>query len=108
MTPEALARIHIDQLLQAAGWHVHDLKQANIHATTGVAIREFPLNPGHCVGKVSRLPIGVPSIDEQSCIVAEVDRQLSILRGVEAEVNVSLQRVHTLRGAVLAKSFVTV
>lgn len=47
MTPEALARICIDQLLQAAGWQVHDLKQANIHATTGVAIREFPLNPGH-------------------------------------------------------------
>jgi len=47
MTPEALARIHIDQLLHAAGWQVHDLKQANIHAITGVAIREFPLNPGH-------------------------------------------------------------
>ena len=47
MTPEALARIQIDQLLQAAGWQVHDLKLANIHATTGVAIREFPLNPGH-------------------------------------------------------------
>ena len=29
MTPEALARIHIDQLLQAAGCQVHDLKQAN-------------------------------------------------------------------------------
>jgi type I restriction enzyme S subunit len=50
MTPEALARIYIDQLLQAAGWQVHDLKQANIHATTGVAIREFPLNTGHGVG----------------------------------------------------------
>lgn len=50
MMPEALARIHIDQLLQAAGWQVHDLKQANIHTTTGVAIREFPINAGHCVG----------------------------------------------------------
>ena len=30
MTPEALARIHIDQLLQAAGWQVHDLNQANL------------------------------------------------------------------------------
>jgi type I restriction enzyme R subunit len=47
MTPEALALIHIDQLLQAAGWQVRDLKQANRDATTGVAIREFPLNPGH-------------------------------------------------------------
>jgi type I restriction enzyme R subunit len=47
MTSEALARIHIDQLLQAASWQVRGLKQANIHATTGVAIREFLLNHGH-------------------------------------------------------------
>ncbi len=32
MTPEALARIHIDQLLQAAGWQVHDLKLDNVGA----------------------------------------------------------------------------
>ena len=30
MTPEALARIHIDQFLQAAGLQVLDLKQANL------------------------------------------------------------------------------
>ncbi|WP_374640636.1 restriction endonuclease subunit S [Hydrogenophaga sp.] len=60
------------------------------------------------VGKVSRLPIGVPALEEQSRIVAEVDRQLSILRGVEAEVNANLRRAQTLRGAVLAKSFCTV
>jgi hypothetical protein len=35
MTPEALARICIDQGLQAAGWQVHDLKQANIQLATG-------------------------------------------------------------------------
>jgi hypothetical protein len=57
------------------------------------------------VGKVSRLPISVPSLEEQSRIVAEVDRQLSILRGVETAVNANLRRVQTLRGAVLAKSF---
>ena len=60
------------------------------------------------VGKVSRLPIDVPALEEQSRIVAEVDRQLSILRGVEAEVNANLRRAQTLRGAVLAKSFCTV
>jgi len=31
MTPEALACIHIDQLLQAAGWQVLELKQANLN-----------------------------------------------------------------------------
>jgi len=47
MTPEARARQTIDALLTAAGWHVCDVASANIHAATGVAIREFPLNPGH-------------------------------------------------------------
>jgi type I restriction enzyme R subunit len=46
MTPEAKARITIDLLLQQAGWHVCDVENANIHAGRGVAIREFPLNPG--------------------------------------------------------------
>jgi type I restriction enzyme S subunit len=57
------------------------------------------------VGKVSRLPIGVPLLDEQSRVVAEVDRQLSILRGVEAEVDANLQRAQALRQSVLAKGF---
>ncbi len=30
----------------AAGWHVCNVAQANLHAALGVAIREFPLNNG--------------------------------------------------------------
>lgn len=41
--PEQLARAEIDRLLQAAGWSVQDFKSANIHATRGVAPREFRL-----------------------------------------------------------------
>jgi len=46
MTPEQKARVSIDTLLQQAGWHVCNVADANIHAATGVAIREFPLNNG--------------------------------------------------------------
>ena len=46
MTPEQKARVSIDALLVAAGWHVCNVANANIHASTGVAIREFPLNTG--------------------------------------------------------------
>ena len=42
--PEQQARAEIDRLLHAAGWHVFDVKEANIHAGRGAAIREFPLN----------------------------------------------------------------
>ena len=46
MTSEEQARKHIDALLLAAGWHICDVADANIHAALGVAIREFPLNSG--------------------------------------------------------------
>ena len=46
MTSEEQARKHIDALLLAAGWHICDVADANIHAALGVAIREFPLDSG--------------------------------------------------------------
>jgi len=51
MTPEQQARLGIDARLAAAGWHVCHLADVNLNAGTGparsVAIREFPLLPGH-------------------------------------------------------------
>lgn len=47
MGSEQEARAEIDRLLAAAGWRVQDAKAANIHASLGVAIREFPLKDGH-------------------------------------------------------------
>jgi type I restriction enzyme, S subunit len=57
------------------------------------------------VGKVSRLPLGVPALKEQVRIVAEVDRHLSIIREVNAEVDTNLQRAQALRQACLAAAF---
>jgi type I restriction enzyme R subunit len=79
MTPEALARIQIDQLLQAAGWQVHDLKLANIHSTTGVAIREFPLNPGH--GEADYLLY----VNGKACGVIEAKKEGATLKGVQIQ-----------------------
>ncbi|MBK6864779.1 MAG: hypothetical protein IPG91_15140 [Ideonella sp.] len=41
----------------------------------------------------------------QASTVAEVDRRLSIVREVEAEVDANLKRAQALRQAVLAKAF---
>lgn len=52
MSAEQAARKTIDELLRKAGWHVCDVGDADLHASRGVAIREFPLaapaqpNPG--------------------------------------------------------------
>lgn len=45
--PEENARKIIDQQLGVAGWKVCDHKDAHITAHRGVAIRKFPLKPGH-------------------------------------------------------------
>jgi len=50
-------------------------------------------------------PISLPTLRQQQEIVAEVDRRLSIARGVEAQVDANLQRAQSLRQAVLAKAF---
>jgi type I restriction enzyme S subunit len=67
--------------------------------TRGVALR------GVNVEDFRRLPIPVPPRIEQDRIVAEVDRRLSIVREVEAEVDANLKRTQALRQAVLQKAF---
>ena len=47
MTPEEQARVNIDEMLEQAGWAVQDRADLNLYAGDGVAVREFPLKPGH-------------------------------------------------------------
>jgi type I restriction enzyme S subunit len=61
--------------------------------------------PGLSLEQVRSLPIALPPIAEQSRIVAEVDRHLSIIREVEAEIDANLQRALALRQSCLAAAF---
>ena len=79
MTPEARARQSIDALLAAAGWHVCNVADANIHVARGVAIREFPLNPGH--GFADYLLY----IDAKAAGVIEAKKEGATLTGVEVQ-----------------------
>ena len=54
----------------------------------------------------SSIALPVPPYAEQARIVAEVDRHLSIIREVEAEVDANLQRAQALRQSILHTSFV--
>jgi type I restriction enzyme R subunit len=47
VTPEQRARAEIDRLLGLAGWAVQSVGEVDLHAARGVAVREFPLLPGH-------------------------------------------------------------
>ena len=57
------------------------------------------------VSTCRKLPIPVPPLAEQARIAAEVDRHLSIVREVEAEVDINLKRAQALRQATLTKAF---
>ena len=46
MTPEAEARLKIDARLIQTGWVIQNVKQLNLSAGLGVAVREFPTDTG--------------------------------------------------------------
>ena len=57
------------------------------------------------VSTCRRLPLPIPPIVEQGRIVAEVDRRLSLVRGVEAQVDANLKRAQALRQSTLSVAF---
>jgi type I restriction enzyme R subunit len=79
VTPEQNARVNIDALLVAAGWHVCNVANAHIHASNGVAIREFPLNSGF--GFADYLLY----VNGKACGVIEAKKHGATLTGVELQ-----------------------
>jgi type I restriction enzyme, R subunit len=77
--PEQQARVEIDRLLQPAGWAVQCVAHAHLLAARGVAIREFPLNPGH--GFADYLLY----VDAKACGVIEAKKLGTTLTGVELQ-----------------------
>ncbi len=55
--------------------------------------------------RIRQIRLPLPALTEQRHIVEEVDRRLSIVREVEAEVDASLMRAQVLREAVLERAF---
>ncbi|MBI3921194.1 MAG: restriction endonuclease subunit R, partial [Armatimonadetes bacterium] len=77
MTPEEKARQNIDGLLNQAGWKVQDLKELNLGASLGVAVREFPLRSGEAdyLLFVDRKAIGVIEAKPEGTTLSGVSDQ---------------------------------
>lgn len=77
MSPETKARLIIDAKLAAAGWRVQDLKQINLGAAVGVAVREYPTDtgPADYVLFVHREPVGVIEAKADEVILTFVEYQ---------------------------------
>ena len=70
-----------------------------LNITKGVA--QLKVN----LANFSAIALPLPPLAEQARIVAEVDRNLSIIREVESEVDANLQRAQALRQTILAMVF---
>ena len=57
------------------------------------------------ISKIEGLPLPLPSRSEQSYIVSEVERRLSILANVEATVAAELKRAESTRRGILRRAF---
>ena len=69
MSPEEKARLEIDKKLEAAGWVIQDLKEIDINASLGVAVREFQTADGHEVDYalfVDGTPVGLVEAKEDN------------------------------------------
>ena len=79
LTPEASARVQIDEMLDAAGWAVQDANKVNLAARRGVAVREFILKKPH--GRVDYLLY----VDGEAVGVLEAKSEGTTLTGVEIQ-----------------------
>ena len=77
LTPEQQAREKIDDLLKAAGWAVQSRDQADLNASQGVAIAEFPLETGFTdyMLFVAKRPIGVVEAKAVGATLSGVETQ---------------------------------
>jgi len=83
-----------------AYWLMSPPGQRRIERTSKATAGQYNVQVSTC----RKLVLPLPPLDEQRRIVAEVDRRLSIVHGVEAEVDANLQRVQALRLATLARA----
>ncbi len=83
MTPEAKARQKIDEKLADAGWLVQDMRQLNLGAGIGVAVREHPTDtgPADYVLFVHREPVGVIEAKPDNTILTFVEDQTARYAG---------------------------
>ncbi len=61
--------------------------------------------PSLSMGTIRMIPVALPPLAEQTQIVAEVERRLSVVEELESVVSANLQRATRLRQSILQKAF---
>jgi type I restriction enzyme S subunit len=102
--PDTMMRIRFSLVVNVGLWFhtlwttrlVRSQIEKRVKTTAGIYKMAQP--------ELASVSVPLPPLAEQARIVAEVERQLSIIREVEPEVDASLKRAQALRHATLAKS----
>ncbi|MBI5389694.1 DEAD/DEAH box helicase family protein, partial [Candidatus Woesearchaeota archaeon] len=85
MTPEEKARQEIDKQLEAAEWRIQDIRELNLGASLGVAVREFPLKNGFAdyLLFVDRQAVGVVEAKPEGTTLSGVaDQSAKYIAGI--------------------------
>jgi type I restriction enzyme S subunit len=72
-----------------------------IEAKAATTAGQYNLN----LAALRALPVPLPPIEEQRAIVAEVERQLSVIDAMDAQIDRATRQIRTLRRAILARAF---
>lgn len=103
--PDTMMRIRFTEVASVGPWFhalwstrlVRRQIEKRVKTTAGIYKMAQP--------ELASITIPLPPLAEQSRIVTEVDRRLSLVRGVEREVDANLKRSWSLRQATLQKMF---
>jgi type I restriction enzyme S subunit len=103
--PDTMMRIRFAEVANVGPWFhalwstrlVRRQIEKRVKTTAGIYKMAQP--------ELASITIPLPPLAEQLRIVAEVDRRLSLVRGVESEVDANLKRAQSLRQSVLSKTF---
>ncbi len=99
-TNQALSALQVDSSVRGYLRHFLELNYEEMRKVASGGVQ-----PNLNLSLVRAVCVPLPPLTEQIRIVVEIDRHLSIVREVEAEVDTNLKRAQSLRQATLSKAF---
>ncbi len=99
-----ISMIRVDEDHACPQYIEHYLRSPQGHSLA-LGFTKAVAQPSLSMGTIRCIPVALPPRAEQVRIAAEVDRRMSLVRSVEAEVDANLKRAQALRQATLSKQF---
>ena len=103
--PDKLIRVRVPITVLLPGFLVIAASTGNTRAFIETRIRTTAGQSGVSGGDLKALPLKLPSISEQRRIVEAVERRLSLVAGLETQIDAGVIRALRLRESVLSSSF---